>query len=146
MAATVIKRCPHCKNIFETGIDSRGIGIPFKICQSCDGYIIDTDETEWELKSPFSKLLYFLICAWTSIQYGILPLIAALFIGPKFGVNFENKELFTFWGIGTLVLAFLIIKANSIDIRESKTRMQNPEYRKTLEKLGLIRPQQLLNN
>jgi hypothetical protein len=136
----VIKSCPKCGNIYDSS-DSKGIGKPFLICSDCQCLIIDTDITEWDLKSGIGKLGYILICGWTSLCYGIaVPLAAAFGLAKLFGFEISDISLLIYLCVvGVLCFLVLIYFRNSTDIRESKERMKDPHYRDFLIRIGLLR-------
>lgn len=135
MGMYVIKKCPHCQTVYEEGHESRGIGRPFRKCSQCEGVIIDTDETEWELKSPLGKATYFLICGYTCIVYGTGFLLVASFAFK----GLSTIDYMMLWAGGCVVALGVLIIVNYRDIEESQTRMADPKYRELLETLGLLK-------
>ena len=111
-----------------------GIGRPVHKCPQCEGFIIDTDETEWELKSPEEKTNYFVISGWKSIVYSV-----ALSLGARFllkGLSFIDYMVL--WAAGCVVFLWIFIFSNCKDIQESQARMADPQYRELLKTLGLL--------
>lgn len=142
MAMLVIKYCPHCKKTYDAGHNSRGIGIPLKKCPSCGGVIIDTDETEWELKNSFARLGYYFICAWTAFVYGIsVPLAIDFFLDYyEYDINKLGWVGFgALYALGITIFAMILIRRNVKDIHASKERMKDENYRLVLRQAGLLK-------
>jgi hypothetical protein len=144
--AIVIKKCPHCKKVYESGHHAIGIGEPLATCQYCKGMIVDKDNMEWELKGTLGKIGYLFVCFWTVALYGLaVPLgiygIAYLLSKDKAAVeaSFTPKAVITFWIIGVILASIKSYKVNTKDIQASKERMKNPEYRALLRRAGLLK-------
>jgi hypothetical protein len=135
MALLVVKRCPHCGNKYEQGPDSRGIGSPLIRCPSCSRFIIDQDDTEWELMGLWKKAGYVLICIYTAFLFGaVFPILLYFINEDTADSNFALSYL-----LGVAFIAIWIWKRNSNDMSESKKRMRDPDYRKVLIKCGLLK-------
>lgn len=139
MAMTVIKKCSKCLTVFETGTDSRGIGVPYKVCKNCGTYIIDKDDTEWELKNLFEKIWYLFILVWTSILFGLLAPLIFVFLREYQEIQITDNALLWMWFSFSLLLLCWLFYKHSVEIRESKVRMENIDYREILKKLGLLK-------
>jgi len=138
MAMTVIKICPKCKSGLGSGVDTRGIGKPFKVCESCGTYVIDKDYNEWELMNGFDKLKYFLVVCWTAIMLGFsFPLVVHLIDNQTEG-NISEEYFFLLYLLGVGLVAAWLMYLNKAEITKSKKRMSAPAYRKVLTKLRLL--------
>ena len=145
MAMLVFKSCPYCRKQYQWGTDSRGIGSPIKQCPNCKGSFIDTDETEWELKSPIRRFYFYVICAWTALAYGIVVPLGAMFVLNYLKYDIEKFGITGFGSlylIGVLVFTIIIILNNRNEIKESKERMKDNNYRNQLVKAGLLKATQ----
>jgi hypothetical protein len=139
MAMTVIKRCPKCKTAYEAGTDTRGIGIPYKICSNCGTYVIDKDNNEWELKNPLEKLWYIFILIWTSFLFGLAGPLIFLFLREAQKIQISDSSLLYIWGACSIALLFWMLYKHSNEVQESANRMQNIKYRNILKKLGILK-------
>jgi hypothetical protein len=134
----VIKKCPNCKDIYYTGHDRRGIGIPYKTCILCKTIIIDEAETEWELKNLGQKFVYILICIWTSILFGAIGPIMVYCFNELTDTKTTDKQGLYAYIIGIIIFGIIFYRANIKDIQLSKERMKDANYRGILKKLGLL--------
>ena len=140
MPTIVIKRCPKCHVPYEADFDSRGLGQPFRACQLCRQIIIDTDTTEWELKSLPAKVGYLVICLWSSLLVGLLLPIAVLVYRELTDQPSMGNELFVrLLAVGVLLAAAVMFLGTWKEIQESKERMKNEPYRAVLRQLGLLK-------
>lgn len=139
MAMTVIKFCPKCKSGIDGGVDTRGIGKPFKVCENCGTYVIDKDNNEWALKTFNEKVLYILTVTWSAIFFGILFPFAAHVLSSQFSSGLSNEAFLPIWLFGILCCGVFLLYRHKQDIIESNIRMQDPEYREILIKLGLLK-------
>jgi hypothetical protein len=136
-----IKSCPHCKKTYDFDHDRRGIGSPLLQCPSCSNLIIDTDMNEWELKDPISKIIYIILSVYTAFMYGLLSPLIAWGIADLFDYDSEAHGYNFFiisYAIGVFLIALVALWSNKGDIKESKERMKDSEYRLLLKKAGLL--------
>lgn len=139
MAMTVWKRCGGCKTTYKTGVDERGIGRPFIVCEGCNSYIVDKDNNEWELMTSFGKFKYLLIGLWTAFLFGFaLPFLVHL-LDSQINTNYAEDHIVILWLLGSAGIAYILSKDLREDIAASKVRMTDPEYRATLRRLGLLK-------
>lgn len=139
MATNLFKFCPHCRGIYEQGPQELSIGVPVIACRECNGLIVDTDRTEWELKSPLGKAVYFVLCGWTAFFWGLAFPMGAYFLGQHLGFRVDNEAAFSLWLIGSLFFLGVLILGNLNDVRASQERMKDPQYRELLRQAGLLK-------
>jgi len=132
--AIVLKTCPHCGRRW-TDTYTAGIGKPFYYCSICHQTIIEKDTTEWELKSLIGKIAYFGIFIWTGIivSFGVVLVAYSLL-----GKDRIERLLLPIWSGAFLLVMCIGVWSTMRDIKESRERMKNHEYRKTLKELGLL--------
>jgi hypothetical protein len=133
--AISVNKCPHCGSRWTENY-SIGIGCPAYQCDTCEGFIIDPDANEWELKSLLGKAAYFGVVFWTSLLISIAPVILALWL---LGGDLAEEKLLIVW-----VPSFLAALAwrgfdNLKQIQASRERMRDPQYRLMLRQAGLLR-------
>jgi len=135
VAMHVIKRCPHCKRTYEQGPDQRGIGTPLRSCEGCGSTFVDTHENEWELLGPLGKLSFLFISIWTAFLFGIA------FPALCYAIDKDAAEdhFLGLYACGVAALALILWVMNTRDIRESRQRMRDPDYRARLRRAGLLR-------
>lgn len=132
--AISIKTCPHCKNTVST-LYSIDIGKPFVECSNCGHLVIDKDITEWELKDIFQKIYFLVICLYSAFLFGFLPNLIYIFLVD----DIDEGALLGIWLTASCCIA-LFGSRNLIDeIKESKERMRDPEYRQVLRSIGLLK-------
>jgi hypothetical protein len=136
--AIVVKSCPSCKCVIEVEGNYRGIGIPYKTCPYCNSTIIDESDTEWELKNINQKIGYILICGWTIILYGLIVPIIVHIINTMNDIETSNSQFFSFYLLGIGICLVIIYKSLVKEIKESKERMKDRNYRMRLKQLGLL--------
>lgn len=132
--AIVLKTCPHCGRRWSETF-TIGIGKPFYQCSTCHQTIIDKNTTEWELKSLIDKIAYFGVFIWTAIIASFFVVMVAYFL---LGQDRTDKLLIPIWSCAFLLVMSIGVWSNMGDIKESRERMKNPEYRKKLKELGLL--------
>ena len=135
MAMRVTKKCPHCKGVYEQGPDQRGIGTPLRSCESCGNTFVDTDENEWELMGPLGKLSFVFISTWTAFVFGI-ALPALCYAVDK---DLAEDHFLGLYACGVVAFALILGVMNTRDIKESRHRMRDPDYRSRLHQAGLLR-------
>jgi hypothetical protein len=134
----VIKRCPTCGYVYD-GSDSVSIGKPFLDCPDCKSLIIDTDSTEWELKSSFGKVAY--VASWikTCLAYGSVFAAAAFALIELLGFDLGNASFISLCVVTFICCAIYACFMNLTDIRESRKRRRDPHYRLFLIQIGLLK-------
>lgn len=137
----VTKKCPKCKTTFDRGINSRGIGSPFKVCRICGTYVLDKDDNEWELKSIDEKLGFFFILLWTAFLYGLAgPLILTSLVEFEIIHTQIGGGYYLYaWGACSILLFVWLLYKLLCEIKESSNRMKDKEYRRVLNKLGILK-------
>ena len=142
MALQKWKRCPHCRKTYEFGVDQRGIGSSLIRCPSCNDYIIDKDNKEWELMDPVERVIHFFIMSYSTILYAIIPAGIILLADSLIGFMPELPGLWSLYVpylIGLVIMILLSIWGINEQIRESNLRMKDPEYRELLKRAGLLK-------
>lgn len=142
--------CPKCGKNMEYGIPkgAKGIGEPFRICPNCNSYILLTDLfNEWEIMTDKQKNEMKRRAVYTAVQLGGLLSGFGSFIAlgqffPAFlkqsSITITSSCVF-FFIVGSLVHYHFVKRGLDKEIDKSNERMNNSEYRNTLQKLGLIR-------
>jgi choline-glycine betaine transporter len=143
MALRVTRSCPSCGAVFESGLDRRGIGIPFVECEECGEIIALNHITEWELKSFWQKCAFILITIWTAVLYacGAVVIGCAVEQLATETIIWMNtaSHVLAIYSIGLLVTIPIGFVLLGKDIRQSKTRMASPKYRALLISAGLLK-------
>jgi hypothetical protein len=132
--AISIKTCPYCKyTLAETY--KIGIGKPFVECSNCKERVIDKDTTEWELKNIFQKICFLLVSLYTTVFYGIFPvLIYGLLVDKP-----SNSMVLGIWFLSSCVLAVFTSRGLVEEINASNERMKDTDYRQVLRSMGLLK-------
>lgn len=136
----IIKWCPYCHRIYESGSTTEYLGVPYVVCERCGNVVINKGCTEWELKNPFQKTGYILISTYSALLYSFFPVLALGILNEYvLKLDLAVREYILFWIPCAAVLLILYAKNVFRRIQESKQRMQNPKYREYLKVLGLLR-------
>lgn len=137
MSIYVTRYCPTCKRVIENYTrDYRAIGVPFVRCESCDQLIKYTHIFEWDTKQIFGKVTYLGIMLLTTILYsGALPLAYIFYAEFAEFKPSENTFIILFIS-GFIVTAIWSIYITVKDIKESRDRLKDKNYRRLIELLG----------
>ena len=132
--AISIKTCPHCKNT-TSGIWSIGVGKPFVECRNCGKMFVDRDATEWELKNIFQKILFLVPLLYTSFLLGVAPILIYAVL-----VDYPSDTAVKYIWMSSSFVAALFCGWHLVgDIKASKERMKDPDYRQILQSIGLLK-------
>ena len=152
MGLTVERTCRTCGHpVYVQGAQTRGLGKPYVRCSNCKSMILLGRRNEWQLKSPASRAMHTVAQCGPAI---VVPLLLPLAVW--FGVwicrsdrmmgGRVNMTLMTALAIGAYVLVVAIavrsaLKRLSGEIRQSRRRMLNADYRHKLKHMGLLKEQ-----
>lgn len=143
MGYWVIKRCPKCGSVLYAGRARIGLGAPFDRCPECRQLVRRTDTTEWELLSLGGKAWH-IICNLYTLLFMAMPVLL-LALAVDYICNNRIKwlrdtgNLLLVLGIGLGLSGVLGTCLFWKEIKESKDRMADPEYRRVLRTLGLLK-------
>ena len=137
MPAQIYVKCPHCKITLPDTMETINIGVPFRDCSNCKMTFIDTHVMEWENASLIWKIKLFLGSLYGIAFYGIgFTIIPVLIISYLFDFYISNKFKLFIILIGTLTTAFLYMRQTPRQIKLSKQRTSNDQYREKLIRAG----------
>lgn len=144
-----VKRCPHCRRIYDSGQYREKIGKPLKTCPFCRSLFIDTNTNEWTLLSiggKISYIFYVLIAIFTTgILAGMVVLLLLILPDILFKTNISHFVISSGNGVIALGVVCWILTAVYILIREvrdisaSNARMKDAGYLQILETAGLLK-------
>ncbi|RYG60304.1 MAG: hypothetical protein EON60_07645 [Alphaproteobacteria bacterium] len=142
MSYYVNQKCGSCKKSLTGGYVSNysGIGEPFISCGRCGAINVNSDRmTEWKLKSPASKTMFVFQHIFSVVFYfgfGAV-LVGAVLLGTD-----VITSLAAFIAVVSVSLAVGLLQfwvRISRAIKDSDSRMANPQYVSRLRQLGLMR-------
>ena len=141
MSTYVWRSCPHCNATIEFTRDYRAIDRPYTQCPNCNQLIVLEHQTEWDTKSQFEKLKYLGVQFYTAVLYGMLLPLVYLFITWAMDLPRSNQAFLIVYGIGFLLAGALVIYVFREEVRESWERLEDPQYRKFLRRIGFHVPE-----
>ena len=137
MPTFIFYSCPRCSSRMETQDAYQSVGSPFLVCDKCNSiFSIAKNRTEWDLKRPFQRGLFFAKVGFFSLLLGagtgvLLSLVAKDFLA------WTIPHWFTM-PVGVVVWYWLLGSDLRRNIRESRARMADPGHRRILQELGLL--------
>ena len=133
MPAMIFVKCPYCKTVLPETTDTINIGNPFRDCHECQRTFIDKKLMEWDNTSILWKIKLFLGSIYGIGFYGIgFTLLPILLISYLIDFKLSNEVKLLIIAIGVSATAFMYLAQTPQQIRESKKRTSDPEYRKRL--------------
>lgn len=150
MAVYVTRKCPKCKYAFERlSNDWIAFGDPRIKCPKCGQIVLSSNIKEWKLRSPLERFwILFRHYTFHNVAFtiGILMVIFLLiaFIpvlwGKSYNDLFQGEFETAFWAIISLTVFVSVLtyrhKGFINQIRESNTRMKDPEYAEMMLRLS----------
>lgn len=144
-----IVRCPNCRKIYSSGIYREKTGTPIARCAFCLEPFIDKSVNEWELRGAFGKIFYALFLLADVAVGGMLAamLITLLILLPDiifktkfshFMLNDASYFIYLIIICAAVNLVRIVIRETK-DLKASKTRMADENYRQILKTAGLLK-------
>jgi len=149
MAVYITRKCPHCDYAFENYSTAwTAFGDPLITCPSCRAGVIFPNIVEWDLLSREDKITlifknYVLSNLATGIGTGVALFIIFTILlgllGSSYNEYFGEIDTDLMLGLGALSLALLFGAFRHFtfrnEVRESKQRMQDLQYRERMQEL-----------
>jgi len=137
MGRYVWRSCSRCGYKIESGvIHYVALGSPILNCPKCNASIKLDHINEWELLSFGGKLYHFVASLKTAL---VLSVLVGFLIALIMKIIHKEIDLITLYIISPIIAFIFIIAMDIRNIRRSKSRMANSDYRKSLENVGLIK-------
>jgi hypothetical protein len=142
--------CPKCGKLLEFLVPkgpkgSIGVGEPFLICPKCNSYILKSDlANEWELmtkeqKSKVNKGIVLTVIYLGGLWSGFGSILVLGLLFPQFlNLTVTLPTFILFSTLGSIAHYSIYKKRITKEIQESNNRMSDPNYRQTLQQLGLL--------
>lgn len=142
-------RCPNCGKVHSSGIYREKTGSPIARCAFCLEYFIDKSVNEWELRGAFGKFYYILFTLTDVAVTGLLSAMLILFLIILPDLIFKTRwsvfmlnDANAFIGlivVCTIINLVRVVVRESRDLKASKARMADAQYRQSLESAGLLK-------
>ena len=131
-------KCPNCKKLLESGSGgSPGLGEMFLVCPQCQIIVRTNDRKEWDLMRGFEKAWFLFRVAYTTLLIGGGSGVFAGLISAE-ALDFTTPgAVFVGTILGVGLAWWLIVMDVVRAIRESRKRMNDPDYRKIVKMLGV---------
>ena len=144
MGVMIEKTCRTCGHqVYIEQDEDRGLGKPYARCTNCKSMILLGTRNEWQLQTTTQRALYVLDkCA----QALLLPLLLVALVGLAFWISTVNFALnwmsLTLTASAAYLIAFALLLVPAVsrikdEIRRSRRRMLNADYRAKLKHMGL---------
>ena len=142
MTKDVTYRCPYFNSILERAANptrTKDIGSPIMKCPFCSRTIINDRNREYDSFNWFDKIMKRGAFLAVSIFISFIPalLIFALFTFVDFGTDPEFDEMISIVSYFFFIILFIILLEKRLqkEIKESKERLENPEYKALIHKM-----------
>lgn len=137
MPTLIFYTCPKCHARIETQDAYQSVGPPFILCSKCGGiFSVAKNRTEWELKRPWQRRIFFAKVAFFSLWLGFGTGILLTLLAQEFLATPVSQWFAVPLGIGAW---YWMLSADlRRNIQESRERMADPKHREILEYLGLL--------
>lgn len=137
MGTYVWRSCPKCGYKIESGvIHYVALGSPIMNCPKCDNLLKLDHINEWELLSLGGKIYHFVASLKTAL---FLSVLAGFLIALIMKLIHKEIDLITLYTISPIIAFIFTIIMNIKNISDSKKRMSDSNYRKSLENFGFIK-------
>lgn len=137
MGRYVWRSCPKCGYRIESGvIHYVALGSPIMNCPKCNALIKLDHINEWELLSLGGKIYHLITSLKTAL---VLSVFIGLLISLIMKLIHKEIDLITLYIISPIIAFIFTIIMDIKNISNSKKRMADTNYRKSLINFGFIK-------
>ncbi len=137
--AIVISYCPKCKNMLEVSTAYIAIGTPYEQCSKCKTLIRNGKVNEWKLLAIYEKVYYTLIVTWTGFMFGsVISAVGTYLLMMLLDLKIDDNLILQVAIVGAVIGILICYYFFYELIKESNTRMNDPDYILELKSIGLI--------
>lgn len=143
MGEYISRYCPNCKYEIEKFKRKYfAIGSPFVTCPNCSSESIVSHIREWEMLNPFQKvgdmIRHVFTCAVFSFIFFALPYIIFVELTGGDSNTIPDSIAIPILSVGFLVIFIFRTPAYINEVKESRERTNNKDYRLKLSQNNLL--------